>query len=102
LAAVAPQRLPTLLSDLHSRDVTDAVAVGTIESSNPGRISVIRSRSSQQVQKRKVFRGRENDRGQMGAGILGQFVHIDRGPSDCPTFHVLPLNAVWPLVRQFV
>jgi selenide,water dikinase len=52
LAAVAPQRLPTLLSDLHSRGVSDAVAIGMIESSNPGRISVIRSGSSQPVQKR--------------------------------------------------
>src|SRR5688572_6288199 len=52
LAAVALERLPTLLSNLHSRGVTDAVAIGTIESSNPGRISVIRSGSSRPVQKR--------------------------------------------------
>lgn len=44
LAAVAPERAEALLASLHARGVTDAVAIGTIESANPGRISVSRSR----------------------------------------------------------
>jgi selenide,water dikinase len=43
LAAVAPDRAAALLSALHSRGVSDAVAIGIIESSNPRRISVSRS-----------------------------------------------------------
>jgi selenide,water dikinase len=43
LAAVAPDRAKALLSALHSRGVTDAVAIGRIESSPPGRMRVSRS-----------------------------------------------------------
>jgi selenide,water dikinase len=43
LAAVAPDRADALLSSLHARGVTDAVAIGLIESQNPGRMTVSRS-----------------------------------------------------------
>lgn len=43
LAAVAPERASGLLSALHARGVTDAVAIGKIESANPKPISVSRS-----------------------------------------------------------
>jgi selenide,water dikinase len=43
LAAVAPDRADSLLASLHSRGVTDATAIGRIESTNPGRIAVHRS-----------------------------------------------------------
>lgn len=43
LAAVAPDRAEALLSALHSRGVTDAVVIGRIESTNPGRMTVSRS-----------------------------------------------------------
>jgi selenide, water dikinase len=43
LAVVAPDQAQALLSALHSRGVVDAVAIGHIESANPGRISVSRS-----------------------------------------------------------
>jgi selenide, water dikinase len=43
LAAVAPDRADALLSSLHARGVTDAVAIGTIESQNTGRMTVSRS-----------------------------------------------------------
>jgi selenide, water dikinase len=45
LAAVAPDRADALLSSLHARGVTDAVAIGVIESQNPGRMTVSRSTS---------------------------------------------------------
>jgi len=43
LAAVAADRAEALLSSLHSRGVADAVAIGKIESTNPGRIAVSRT-----------------------------------------------------------
>jgi selenide,water dikinase len=43
LVAVAPERANDLLSTLHARGVSDAVAIGKIESANPGRIAVRRS-----------------------------------------------------------
>jgi selenide,water dikinase len=43
LAAVAPERVDGLLSSLHARGLTDAAAIGRIESANPQRISVSRS-----------------------------------------------------------
>jgi selenide,water dikinase len=46
LAAVAPDRADALLSSLHARGVTDAVAIGLIESQNPGRITISRSPNS--------------------------------------------------------
>lgn len=46
LASVAPERASDLLSALHARGVTDAVAIGQIEAANPGRISVSRGGAS--------------------------------------------------------
>jgi selenide,water dikinase len=43
LVAVAPERANDLLSTLHARGVSDAVAIGKIDSANPERISVRRS-----------------------------------------------------------
>ena len=43
LAAVAPDRVESLLSSLHGRGVTDAVVMGRVESRSPGRIAVSRS-----------------------------------------------------------
>ena len=43
LAAVPRERADSLLASLHSSGVTDAVAIGRIESTNPGRIAVTRS-----------------------------------------------------------
>jgi selenide,water dikinase len=45
LAAVAPERANSLLAALHSRGLTDAAAIGSIDSSNPGRIAVSRNAS---------------------------------------------------------
>ena len=42
LAAVAPARADALLAALHSRGITDAAIIGSIEASNPGRITVTR------------------------------------------------------------
>lgn len=43
LAAVAPEQADKLLSSLHACGVSDAVAIGRIESANPGRIAVSRN-----------------------------------------------------------
>jgi selenide,water dikinase len=43
LAAVPSERANSLLSSLHSHGVTDAAAIGRIESANPGRIAVSRN-----------------------------------------------------------
>jgi len=43
LAAVAPDRAESLLTSLRARGVADAVAIGKIESSDVGRIAVVRT-----------------------------------------------------------
>ena len=46
LAAVAPDQAEALVSSLRARGVTEAVAIGRIESTNPGRIVVDRTRAN--------------------------------------------------------
>ncbi len=43
LAAVAPDQAEAVISSLRTRGVAEAVAIGTIESANPGRIAVSRT-----------------------------------------------------------